>query len=55
MMQAKVQNIESSGADTVVTCDAGCLTNIAGGLARANSPVRAVHIAQILARQGGDE
>jgi L-lactate dehydrogenase complex protein LldE len=49
MMENKVRNIEGSGADTVVACDAGCLMNIAGGLKKVNSPVRALHIAQILA------
>lgn len=48
MMQAKVRDIQASGADYVVACDAGCLMNIAGGLERAGSHVRAMHIAQIL-------
>ncbi|MGB8648492.1 MAG: (Fe-S)-binding protein [Anaerolineae bacterium] len=50
MMENKVRNIEASGAEMVVACDAGCLMNIAGGLTKHNSPVRALHIAQILAR-----
>lgn len=51
MMEAKVRNIEASGADTIVACDAGCLMNIAGGLKKANSPVKAMHLIEILARQ----
>jgi L-lactate dehydrogenase complex protein LldE len=51
MMQAKVHDIQASGADVVVACDAGCLMNIAGGLARAGSRVRAMHIAQILGNE----
>ncbi len=51
MMQAKVRDIQASGADVVVACDAGCLMNIAGGLARAGSRVRAMHIAQILGNE----
>ena len=51
MMQAKVRDIQASGADVVVACDAGCLMNIAGGLERAGSRVRAMHIAQILGNQ----
>jgi L-lactate dehydrogenase complex protein LldE len=49
MMEAKVAAITRSGAETVVACDAGCLMNIAGGLRRANSPVRAVHLIDVLA------
>jgi len=51
MMAAKVRNIEASGADTIVACDAGCLMNIAGGLKKVNSPVKALHLIQILAQQ----
>lgn len=51
MMQAKIHDIQTSGADVVVACDAGCLMNIAGGLERAGSRVRALHIAQILGNQ----
>jgi hypothetical protein len=32
----------------VVSCDAGCITHINGGLHRAGRPQRAVHIAEIL-------
>ncbi len=52
MMEAKVQNIEASGADTIVACDAGCLMNIAGGLKKINSSVKAMHLIQVLAHQG---
>lgn len=48
MMEAKVRSIEQSGAMAVVACDAGCLMNIAGGLRKANSPVKAVHLIEIL-------
>jgi L-lactate dehydrogenase complex protein LldE len=48
MMEAKVQAIESTGADVVVACDAGCLMNIAGGLRKAGSPVRAMHLIEVL-------
>jgi L-lactate dehydrogenase complex protein LldE len=48
MMEAKVRSIEASGAEVVVACDAGCLMNIAGGLRKANSPVRAMHLIEIL-------
>jgi L-lactate dehydrogenase complex protein LldE len=48
MMEAKVRAIESTGADVVAAGDAGCIMNIAGGLRRAGSPVRAMHLIEIL-------
>jgi L-lactate dehydrogenase complex protein LldE len=52
MMENKVKNILASGADTVVTCEPGCLMNIAGGLQRAGSEMRAMHIIDVLASRG---
>jgi L-lactate dehydrogenase complex protein LldE len=49
MMKNKIRNILSTGADVVTACDAGCLMNIGGGLKGAGSPVRAMHIIDILA------
>ncbi len=49
MMANKVSNIIASGADTVVMCEPGCLMNIAGGLNKAGSKVRAMHIIDLLA------
>ena len=51
MLQRKIDNIETSGAAVVVSCDAGCLTNINGGLHRRGLPQRVRHIAEILAEQ----
>ena len=48
MLARKMANIEASGAPLVVSCDAGCITNINGGFHRQGKPVRAVHIAEIL-------
>jgi len=48
MMEAKVKSIQDSGAEAVVACDAGCLMNIAGGLRKANSPVKAMHLIEVL-------
>jgi len=50
MLQRKIDNIEASGAPLVVSCDAGCLTNINGGLHHLGKPQRVVHIAEILAQ-----
>ncbi|MDR7518326.1 MAG: (Fe-S)-binding protein [Armatimonadota bacterium] len=49
MLSAKLDAIESSGADVVTATDASCLMHLAGGLARRGSRVRAVHLAEILA------
>jgi L-lactate dehydrogenase complex protein LldE len=48
MLDRKIANLEASGASIVVACDAGCVTNINGGLHRRHKPQRAVHIAEIL-------
>jgi L-lactate dehydrogenase complex protein LldE len=53
MMEDKLRNIEATGAEAVVACDAGCLMNIGGGLHKANSPVKAMHLIHILAAPGG--
>jgi L-lactate dehydrogenase complex protein LldE len=49
MMENKLKNIIASGADTVVSCEPGCLMNIAGGLRNRGSSVRALHIIDVLA------
>ena len=51
MLERKIKNLEESESDVLVTCDAGCMTHINGGLRRLGKPVRAVHIAQILANR----
>lgn len=50
MLDRKIANIEASKANLVVSCDAGCITHINGGLARLGKTRRAVHIAEVLAR-----
>ncbi len=49
MVDAKVDDIVATGADTVVAGDLGCLMNIAGRLQRRNIDVKARHTAEILA------
>jgi L-lactate dehydrogenase complex protein LldE len=51
MLARKIESIESSQAPVVVSCDAGCITNINGGLHRQGKSQRAVHIAEILAKR----
>jgi L-lactate dehydrogenase complex protein LldE len=48
MVQDKASFIEKTGADTLVTTDAGCLMNIAGCLRRRGSKIRMLHLAQVL-------
>ena len=51
MLNRKLENIATTRAGVVVVCDAGCLTNIQGGLSRQGRSERVVHIADILARR----
>jgi L-lactate dehydrogenase complex protein LldE len=49
MVDEKISNIVASGADTVTGCDISCLMNIQGRLSRIGSPVKTMHLAQLLA------
>lgn len=51
MLERKIDNLVTSGAQVLVSCDAGCVAHISGGLHRRGLPQRAVHIADILDRQ----
>jgi L-lactate dehydrogenase complex protein LldE len=48
ILEKKLAHVESTGAACVVACDAGCLMQMSGGLTRRSSPVRAVHLAELL-------
>ncbi len=50
MVDEKISTIAASGADVVTGCDISCLMNIQGRLSRTGSPVRALHIAELLAK-----
>ena len=50
MLERKIANVQASGAPVVVSCDAGCITHLNGGLHRRGLPQRAMHIAEILAK-----
>jgi L-lactate dehydrogenase complex protein LldE len=52
MLEAKVKNIIASGAEVAVVSEPGCLINIRGGLLKANSGVRAMHLIEILSPGG---
>ena len=49
MLQKKIASLKRAGADTLVSCDAGCLMHIAGGLHRKGSAVKVKHLAEVLA------
>lgn len=49
MTDAKIESILSTGVDVVTGCDISCLMNIQGRLSRRNEPVKAMHLAEILA------
>ncbi len=49
MVDAKVDDIVATGADTLVAGDLGCLMNIAGRLQRRNIDIKVRHTAEILA------
>jgi L-lactate dehydrogenase complex protein LldE len=45
----KAEHIAATGADTLLAGDLGCLMNMAGKLQRLGKPVRARHVAEVLA------
>ena len=49
MLHSKLDNIESTGAETVVGCDVSCLLHIGGGLHRRGASIETKHLAELLA------
>ena len=50
----KVDDVVRSGADVLTAGDTSCLMHIGGLLSRRGSPVRVMHLAEILASTGAD-
>ncbi len=50
----KVDDVLASGADVLTAGDTSCLMHIGGLLSRRRSPVRVMHLAEILASTGAD-
>jgi glycolate oxidase iron-sulfur subunit len=50
ILDAKLDEIEAAGVDYVVAVNPGCLRQLQTGLRRRRSAVRAVHLAELLAR-----
>jgi L-lactate dehydrogenase complex protein LldE len=49
MLARKLDDLAGTGADLLVTGDASCMTQIAGGLSRRGTKMRARHLAELLA------
>lgn len=52
IMETKLDNIEASGADTLVGGDVSCLLHLEGGLRRRGSNIAVRHIAELLNHDG---
>ena len=48
MLNDKIGHLRDTGADTLVSCDSGCLMHIAGGMDKQDVGVRPIHLAQLL-------
>ncbi len=53
MVMKKVRDIQSSGAEIVISADSGCLMNISGAIKRQNIPVKTEHLYDFLALRAG--
>jgi L-lactate dehydrogenase complex protein LldE len=51
MLEEKLEDVRAAEVNLVVTGDASCMTQIAGGLSRRKSQTRARHIAELLANK----
>lgn len=54
MLRKKIASVKRAGADTLVSCDAGCLLHIAGRLHRQRESIRLMHLAELLDRRQGE-
>jgi L-lactate dehydrogenase complex protein LldE len=51
MVRDKIEGINRTGADVVVASDSSCLMQIAGALSRQGSPIKTMHLAELLAME----
>jgi len=51
ILEEKLTRIATSGVEYVIANDSSCLMQIAGGLSRAGSSVKTMHLAELLAKQ----
>ena len=52
ILQSKIDNIKDSGAEVLISNDAGCLMHMAGGLEKQKVAVKTMHLAELLAKTG---
>src|SRR5262245_25836905 len=50
ILQEKLSRITASGVEYVIANDSSCLMQIAGGLSRAGSAIKTMHLAELLAK-----
>jgi L-lactate dehydrogenase complex protein LldE len=55
MLEDKLRAAEATGADVLTAADCGCLMHLGGALTRRKSPIRALHIARVLAGDTGEK
>lgn len=53
MLDQKLGAVEATGADVLVANDPGCLMHMAGAMSRRGMRVRPMHLAELLAQEGG--
>jgi L-lactate dehydrogenase complex protein LldE len=53
MADEKVEALEESGADTLISCDSSCLMHLGGRLKRNGNDTRILHLAQVLDNENG--
>jgi L-lactate dehydrogenase complex protein LldE len=49
MVRTKIESILNTGANAVVSIDSSCLMQLQGALSRVGAPIRALHLAEVLA------
>lgn len=53
LLERKLGNVQATGADAVVTANPGCIIQIAQGLRTRGSPVKTLHLVEVLDRAYG--
>ena len=53
MADEKIEALEQSGADTLISCDSSCLMHLGGRLKRKHDNTRVLHLAQVLDSENG--
>jgi L-lactate dehydrogenase complex protein LldE len=49
MVRTKIDSIMRTGADVVISIDSSCLMQIEGAMRRSGTPIRSMHLAEVLA------